>query len=792
MRCVRIGCLLLTILIVTFSGLSQAPASLLEGEIGGFKNCAIVLFRTVKGVQQKYAGASITRSENRFSFALPVSGEGEFVRLLISDFDLEGIKEKHREHYQVEFYLRPGVQLEVSIKLKQNALQPSLPECSMVSPSPENVILLGWQKMRQQFRASFQDEDPAVRVKKFSTAYGQYKPKLTAYIGTAICKTNPEFQKVFREAATAHLQFAPIDFYSSNGHYMQANSTDAFFYKILKQAYADLQSYCGDAVFRLEGVSNLSRYYQLLYREKYRSGNTASVAVDKVPADSVKSLICNQTVKAYFGAQASGALSPRADTSQWIPISTAWKNSHLAFVRVLLNGFTTTSDITLTAFEKVNNRTLVSVRPTNNCLLVPVQLSQPTMLSFEFFDLKTTLFLCPGESVDLYIYNTVSGAAGTKLRANYTVKVGSEENIILAKWYAFAYPVTRHLQSSMLQPKAISADQFQHEYDFVSAGLDAFVRDSTKHGNVEFRQLFGKLSLFDLRLSALMFLARMQNPTGYAGPFFKGYNPEKVPAFFKQFKDGGILCDSAVYTFPYANLLVSYISKLQWNLKPDAEKEKIPVGAKLAYQLDQLCAPQAKSCLFAWQMMANELAINWREVKLNCLPNKDLFVTDEMKANYSRVVDVFAADTQFIGKPVINMPFSDTSGRSVRLSDFKGKVVFIDVWATWCAPCREQLPYLLKIEEEYRHNPDIVFVGLSVDREKDKEKWRKFIATEKLKGTQIIDYSGKLFQTKYQIPAIPRFILIDKKGNISEMRCPYPVNDKELKAYLNELLETPA
>ena len=103
-------------------------------------------------------------------------------------------------------------------------------------------------------------------------------------------------------------------------------------------------------------------------------------------------------------------------------------------------------------------------------------------------------------------------------------------------------------------------------------------------------------------------------------------------------------------------------------------------------------------------------------------------------------------------------------------------------------PCREQLPYLKKIEEAYYGNPDMVFVGLSVDRKRDHAKWKKFINTEKLPGIQIIDFSGKVFQRPNAIEGIPRFILIDRAGNISEIRFPFPITGEDLKRYLDELL----
>ncbi|HET9276935.1 MAG TPA: TlpA disulfide reductase family protein, partial [Flavitalea sp.] len=136
-----------------------------------------------------------------------------------------------------------------------------------------------------------------------------------------------------------------------------------------------------------------------------------------------------------------------------------------------------------------------------------------------------------------------------------------------------------------------------------------------------------------------------------------------------------------------------------------------------------------------------------------------------------------------------NFSVPDTSGQLVSMKDFKGKVIFIDVWATWCGPCREQFPYLKEIEEEYKNNQDIVFLGISLDKLKDKQKWLKLIQKENLTGLQLLDDFGKSFGQKYDISAIPRFLLIDKQGKWIEIRCPKPEAKEELKRYLDKALE---
>lgn len=106
-------------------------------------------------------------------------------------------------------------------------------------------------------------------------------------------------------------------------------------------------------------------------------------------------------------------------------------------------------------------------------------------------------------------------------------------------------------------------------------------------------------------------------------------------------------------------------------------------------------------------------------------------------------------------------------GGKTKLEDLRGKYVYIDVWATWCGPCRAEIPHLKKIEEKY-HNKKIEFVSISVDTKKDYEKWKKFVTEKELGGIQLFadsDWNSQ-FIKEYNINGIPRFILIDPQGKI--------------------------
>lgn len=148
-------------------------------------------------------------------------------------------------------------------------------------------------------------------------------------------------------------------------------------------------------------------------------------------------------------------------------------------------------------------------------------------------------------------------------------------------------------------------------------------------------------------------------------------------------------------------------------------------------------------------------------------------ITDLQNLYYSyvtspRLNDIFKKacakwDKAAVGRPSPIFKGVDINGKEMSLRDFRGKYIYIDMWATWCGPCQKELPYLTKLEEKYKGR-NIVFVGLSIDQ--DKAKWEARVKSGALGGTQLYIGKGTKFQSDYRISGIPRFILLDPNGRI--------------------------
>ncbi len=127
--------------------------------------------------------------------------------------------------------------------------------------------------------------------------------------------------------------------------------------------------------------------------------------------------------------------------------------------------------------------------------------------------------------------------------------------------------------------------------------------------------------------------------------------------------------------------------------------------------------------------------------------------------------------------------YENYNGSKTSLSDLKGKYVYVDVWATWCGPCKAEIPSLKALEKKY-HGKNIQFVSLSIDDDRshggswDKARadWKAMIADKELSGIQLFAPNGwqSQFVLDYKINGIPRFILIDPNGNVVTPDAPRP------------------
>jgi peroxiredoxin len=142
-----------------------------------------------------------------------------------------------------------------------------------------------------------------------------------------------------------------------------------------------------------------------------------------------------------------------------------------------------------------------------------------------------------------------------------------------------------------------------------------------------------------------------------------------------------------------------------------------------------------------------------------------------------------SSPAQAVGSMAPDFPAKDISGHAVKLSALRGKVVLLDFWATWCPPCRVEVPNLLEI---YRKFKDKNFVLISVSLDRDLQAARQFITDKEMGWVHIVDQdAGRDIAEKYQVEYIPSTFVINRSGKIEASQ----LRGSDLKEKLADLLK---
>lgn len=141
---------------------------------------------------------------------------------------------------------------------------------------------------------------------------------------------------------------------------------------------------------------------------------------------------------------------------------------------------------------------------------------------------------------------------------------------------------------------------------------------------------------------------------------------------------------------------------------------------------------------------------------------------------------------KYIGKPAPAFKLKSEAGKKYDLTNFKGKVVILNLWSSWCDICRNENKSFNELFHKYENNPRIAFISIAVfDTFND---WKSVLKEDKASGIQLFDKDREVFNS-YINKHVPKFILIDKQGNIANFMAPKPSKGNDLEKLIIQELE---
>ncbi|AOM80744.1 thioredoxin [Pedobacter steynii] len=348
-----------------------------------------------------------------------------------------------------------------------------------------------------------------------------------------------------------------------------------------------------------------------------------------------------------------------------------------------------------------------------------------------------------------------------------TGKLNSKENTVLTQWHDLVFP---------LELKAINFMKVQSTFvDFfpqleeISAKTKNFLTGKAT-GNARFDKNMKQLMAWDMASFATNFLNTPRSAHPSVEEWSSYYDTLRAADFAQS--------TTPVYSYPWGDRTLSGL------ISVNMRKDKVPYGkgvAGMKGMLSFLPNDTLKGDVILNQVSGIKSYNDYKD--MIDVYGKYVITSSQKKRNMDILAPLALLKP---GDAAFQFSYPDKDGKTITMDNLKGKVVLVDVWATWCGPCKAEIPHLKKLEEEMK-GTDVSIVSISVDEAKDKDKWLKMIKDDQLGGTQLFASGWGDLAKYYKITGIPRFMVFDRQGKIVTVDSPRPSNP-ELKTLLEKTL----
>lgn len=367
---------------------------------------------------------------------------------------------------------------------------------------------------------------------------------------------------------------------------------------------------------------------------------------------------------------------------------------------------------------------------------------------------KSVFYFKGGEQLNVTLNESTYTLNGTK---------NSEENIILTQWRTLIDPIFQK-SFNVVEARSTYVDFFPLQ-DSIVIQYKTFLDGKTTN-NKNFNAIIKSFIDYDLAFIAASFITSLRTIHPKVDDLSEFYSTLKTPEFSKN--------TVPVYTYPYGQRLLT--SLVTVNMMQDRQQYKSGIEG---FQIPiSYVANDTLKGDFVVQMLSY---VNDYESYQTYLQHfgKYILTNDQIEKSENLLKPLL---TLQIGTQAFPFDYPDQHDNQVTLESLLGKVVLVDVWATWCGPCRAEFPFLKQLEKDLVGYP-IQIVSITIDADRDKEVWKKMIVDESLSGLQLFAGQNNAFSKYYKINSIPRFLIFDKQGKIVNINSPRP-SDPELKEIL--------